>query len=123
MRWPGPRAVTASLPRRDVRDIHGMVLVGASFPDAKAQVAAEVTCEPRMLLKPSAQAPSRPEPGRTGLEVEGRWFDLALAIHSHLTRRYKFGIVRVVSGGSGWNQRRSGRKYEGWTTDGCSQSP
>jgi hypothetical protein len=34
-----------------VRDIHGMVMVGASFPDAKAQVAAEVTCEPRMLLK------------------------------------------------------------------------
>jgi hypothetical protein len=29
-----------------------MVLVGASFPDAKAQVAAEVTCEPRTLLKP-----------------------------------------------------------------------
>ena len=28
-----------------------MVLVGASFPDAKAQVAAEVTCEPRTLLK------------------------------------------------------------------------
>jgi len=28
-----------------------MVLVGESFPDAKAQVAAEVTCEPRMLLK------------------------------------------------------------------------
>src|SRR5580700_9007602 len=49
-----------------MRDIHGMVLVGASFPDAKAQVAAEVTCEPRMLLKPSPQAPSRPEPARTG---------------------------------------------------------
>jgi hypothetical protein len=32
--------------------MHGMVLVGASFPDAKAQVAAEVTCEPRALLKP-----------------------------------------------------------------------
>jgi hypothetical protein len=30
-----------------------MVLAGESFPDAKAQVAAEVTCEPRMLLKPS----------------------------------------------------------------------
>ena len=28
-----------------------MVLVGESFPDAKARVAAEVTCEPRMLLK------------------------------------------------------------------------
>ena len=31
--------------------MHGMVLVGVSFPDAKAQVAAEVTCEPRTLLK------------------------------------------------------------------------
>jgi hypothetical protein len=29
-----------------------MVLVGASFPDAKAQVAAEVTCEPRTPFKP-----------------------------------------------------------------------
>jgi hypothetical protein len=28
-----------------------MVLVGESFPDAKAQVTAEVTYEPRMLLK------------------------------------------------------------------------
>jgi uncharacterized protein (UPF0548 family) len=28
-----------------------MVLAGESFPDAKAQVAAEVTCEPRTLLK------------------------------------------------------------------------
>jgi hypothetical protein len=34
-----------------MRDIRGMALVGESFPDAKAQVAAEVTCEPRMLLK------------------------------------------------------------------------
>ena len=30
-----------------MRDIRGMVLVGASFPDAKAQVAPDVTCEPR----------------------------------------------------------------------------
>jgi hypothetical protein len=30
-----------------------MVLVGESFSDAKAQVTAEVTCEPRMLLKTS----------------------------------------------------------------------
>jgi len=28
-----------------------MVLVGASFPDAKAQVPAEGTCEPRTPLK------------------------------------------------------------------------
>jgi hypothetical protein len=34
-----------------MRDIRGTVLVGESFPDAKAQVAAEVTCELRMLLK------------------------------------------------------------------------
>ena len=29
----------------------------------------------------------------------------------------KFGFARAVSGGSGWNQRSSGRKYEGWTTE------
>jgi hypothetical protein len=54
MKWPGqalgdgPRPVS---PRREVRDIHGMVLAGGSFRDAKAQVTAEVTYEPRMLLK------------------------------------------------------------------------
>jgi hypothetical protein len=44
MRWPGPAlgAVLASLPRREARDIRGMVLAGESFPDAKGQVAAEV---------------------------------------------------------------------------------
>ena len=51
MSWPGPRgAVTASLPEKEVRDIYGMVSVGASFPDAKAQIPAEVTCEPRTLF-------------------------------------------------------------------------
>jgi hypothetical protein len=44
-----------------MRDIRGMVLVGESFPDAKAQVAAEVTCEPRMLLKPLAGYRSQPK--------------------------------------------------------------
>ena len=34
-----------------------MVLVGESFQDAKAQVAAEVTGEPRMLLKTIASSP------------------------------------------------------------------
>jgi len=36
-----------------------MVLVGESFPDAKEQVAAEVTCEPRILLKTIGSRPSR----------------------------------------------------------------
>ena len=53
MRWPvrALEAVTACLPGWEMRDIRGMVTVGESFPDAKAQLAAEMTCEPRMLLK------------------------------------------------------------------------
>jgi hypothetical protein len=47
-------------PGGEVRDVHGMVLVGASFPDAKAQAGAEVTCEPRMLLKATGVGGSAP---------------------------------------------------------------
>jgi hypothetical protein len=41
-----------------------MDLAGASFPDAKAQVAAEVTCEPQTLLRTISWVfRSQPGPG------------------------------------------------------------
>jgi hypothetical protein len=47
----GPRSGHGQSPREARCGMRGMVLVGEPFPDAKAQVAAEVTCEPRMLFE------------------------------------------------------------------------
>jgi hypothetical protein len=60
-------------------------MAGESFPDAKAQVAAEVTCEPPMLLKPSPMSAGRHvlTPGGTAeaaILVVGIWLILLTVI-------------------------------------------
>jgi hypothetical protein len=57
-----------------------MVLAGELFPDAKAQVAAEVTCEPRTLLKTIRTFTRLIITGRLDgpkRRIEARWGDLA----------------------------------------------